>query len=63
MGIEDRDYMRRRPERDDDGSGEAAFEGGAGRFLRRFPRIGLWLALALGALILVALLLARSSLP
>ncbi len=65
MGIGDRDYMKRQPEDDDR---QSAYDSGNPKlaewlsgFLRRFPRIGLWLAVVLAVIILAALIIARLS--
>jgi len=57
MGIQDRDYMRRRPDDDDghpSGSGRRA-EAVLGGFLRRNPRFFTYVGIGLIALILIAL--------
>lgn len=63
MGIRSRDYMKRPS--DDDGerpsTPDAKFEAFLSGFLRRHPRFFLYLGIALAALILVALLVAKFS--
>ncbi len=66
MGIEDRDYMKRGPDdehrRSSYSPGEPRFAGWLGGLLARCPRLGLWFAVVLAVVILVALILARLSL-
>ena len=69
MGIQDRDYMRRKPGDDDDGRGgrhrrsteDMGDEGVMGRFFQRNPRFLTYVSIGLGALILVALLAVKFS--
>ena len=62
MGIHDRDYMKRPS---DDGerssSSDSKAEEFLSRFLRRHPRFFLYVGLALGALILIGLVMASFS--
>lgn len=67
MGIQDRDYMRRRP---DDAGGRGGGDGSSAesraeeffaRFLRRHPRFFLYVGLGLGALVILGLILSRFS--
>ena len=63
MSIESRDYMKRPP--DDDGrqpsTADGQLEAFLSGFLQRHPRFFLHLGIALGALILIALLIAKFS--
>ena len=63
MGIQDRDYMKR-PSDDDDERGSSTESGAEeffSRFLRRNPRFFLYVAIAIGALIIIGLVIAKSS--
>ena len=62
MGIQDRDYMKRRPSGDDSGSGAGGdkLEGALGRFLERHPKFFVWLTAGLVALVVVGLALSKS---
>jgi hypothetical protein len=58
MGIRDRDYMKRRPDDDDDGSAlESKAEEIAQRFLNKLPRLLLFCGIAFVILILIALVI------
>ena len=63
MGIQDRDYMkRRRDDNDDDREFSGAGSKVAGRlsaFFEKHPRLGIWLAVVLLGLLLAALIMAR----
>lgn len=63
MGIQDRDYMRRRPADagGDGSSAESRAEEFFARFLRRHPRFFLYVGLGLGALLILGLILSRFS--
>lgn len=54
MGIQDRDYMKRR--REDDGAryDSSATENALRRFLQKYPRFFLYLAIGAGILIILA---------
>jgi hypothetical protein len=62
MGIQDRDYMKRRPSGDDSssGGGDNKLEGAVGRLLERHPKFFVWLTTGLIALIVVGLTLSKS---
>jgi hypothetical protein len=63
MGIHDRDYMRRRPEEEEDRRGDNStgswLASKLSHFFERYPRFGVWLAAVLGLAILIVLILAR----
>jgi hypothetical protein len=63
MGIQDRDYMKRRPNREAERG--AASDPTPGAFLRRLyqrePRLSLYLGLILGGLVILALVAALFS--
>ena len=63
MGIQSRDYMRRPPDEDDDhnSSSESNAEEFFSRFLRKHPRFFLHIGIALGVLILITLIIVKSS--
>ncbi len=63
MGIQDRDYMKRRPEDDDrrHSSSGSGVEDRLRSFLNRNPRFFLYLGVALGTLCLLGLILAKMS--
>ena len=57
MGIQDRDYMKRRSENDERDSTADRLEGSVDRFLRRNPRFFRYVFIAFGALVVFALIL------
>ncbi len=61
MGIRDRDYMKRRPDNDDDSSPESRAEEFAQRVLARSRKLIVIGGIALGILLLVALIIAKFS--
>ncbi len=68
MGIQDRDYMRRRSDDDDnrrrsrdDSPSDYGDDGILGRFFRRNPRFLMYVGIGLGVLILIALLVVKFS--
>lgn len=62
MGIQDRDYMKRRPSGEDSGSGggDDKLEGALGRFLERHQKFFVWLTAGLIVLVVVGLALSKS---
>ena len=64
MGIQDRDYMKRPSDDDDRGSSpDSKAEEFFSRFLRKNPRFFLYVSLAIGALIIIGLIIAKSTGP
>jgi hypothetical protein len=65
MGIQDRDYMKRRPDDDGDrrsssGSGAEDFLSG---FLEKHPRFLLYLGIGIGVLVLITVTIVIASKP
>jgi len=54
MGIQDRDYMKRRREDDEARYDSSSTENALRRFLQKYPRFFLYLVIAIGVLIVVA---------
>jgi hypothetical protein len=68
MGIQDRDYMKRRPSDDDDRRGGSSgsstganAEEMVSRFLERHPKFFWYAGIALGALVVIGLAIAKLS--
>jgi len=64
MGIQSRDYMKRRPDDDDGGRSstpDGKLEDFLSGFLRRHPRFFLYVGIALAGLIVAGLLVAKFS--
>ena len=62
MGIQNRDYMKRPSDDDDDGrasSSDSKLEAWLAGFLRRHPRFFLYVGIALAVLIVVAVIVVK----
>ena len=65
MGIWNRDYMKRPPDEDDDSRGgsesDSKLEAFFARFLKRNPKFFTYAGIALGLLVIIALIVAAFS--
>jgi hypothetical protein len=63
MGIEDRDYMKRRSDADDAraSSSDSGVEELFSRFLQRHPRFFIYVGVGIGVLVVAALILSKLS--